>query len=84
LVGQALAMYLGQVAVASCVAGFVFEVASDFAGNVRARSSRTLLAPELSAGDCVLHHLAFNSTPAVRLLAKTSVIAVLTFVPYMF
>jgi hypothetical protein len=84
LVGQALAMYLGQVAVVSCVAGFVFEVANDVAGNVRARSSRNLPALELSAGDCVLHHLAVNSTPAVRLLAKTSVIAALTFVPYMF
>ncbi len=84
MVGQALAMYLGQVAVAALAAGFVFEVASDFASTMRARSSRTLPLPDVSARDCALHHLAVNATPAVRLLAKISVIAALTFVPYMF
>jgi hypothetical protein len=83
LVGRVLAMYLGQVAVAAFVAGFIVEVATDFASTLRTRSSKTLALPDASARYCGFHHLATNGTPAVRLFAKTSVIAALTFVPYM-
>ena len=82
LIGQALAVYLGQVAIAVLVAGFVAEVANEFANNSRVRSSQPL--PDIAAIDCAIHHLAVCTTPAVRFLAKTSVIAALTFVPYVF
>ncbi len=81
-VGQALAMYLGQVAIAVLVAGFVFEVASGFANSSRNRSSRGFF--DVPAVDSAAYHLAVNATPVVRFLAKTTVIAALTFVPYMF
>ncbi len=82
LLGQALAMYVGQVAIAVLVAGFVAEVANEFANNSRLRSSQSL--PDIAAIDCAIRHLAVCTTPAVRFLAKTSVIAALTFVPYVF
>jgi Na+/H+-translocating membrane pyrophosphatase len=81
-VGHALAMYLGQVAIAVLVAGFVFEVADGFANSSRNRPSRAV--SDIPAVDSAVHHLAVNTTPVVRFLAKATVIAALTFVPYMF
>lgn len=84
LVGQALALYLGLVAIAAFAAGFVFEVAYDFARTVSARSARTSPLQCVTSDNCAVHHLALHSTPAVRILTKISVIAALTFVPHMF
>ena len=84
LVGQALALYLGQAAIAAFVAGFVLEVAIDFTSVLHARSSRFSTLPDIATGDCAIQILAASSTPAMRLWAKTSVVAALTFIPYMF
>jgi len=84
LVGQALAMYLGQAAIAAFVVGFVLEVAIDFTSASRARSSHSSTLSDFATGNYAIHYLAASSTPAMRLLAKTCVIAALTFVPYLF
>jgi len=83
LVGQALALYLGQAAVAALAASFVLEVAIEFASASRLRTSRLSTLPD-TLGNCAIQYLAVSNSPAARLLAKTSVIAVITFVPYLF
>jgi hypothetical protein len=83
-VGQALALYLGLVAISAFASGFVFEVAYDIARIVSARSARNSPLQCVASDNSAVHHLALHATPAVRILAKISVIAALTFVPYMF
>ncbi len=84
LVGQALAMYLGQAAIAALVAGVVLEIAIEFASASRIRTSRSATLPDIATGNCAIQYLAICSSSAASILAKTSVLAAITFVPYLF
>ena len=83
-IGQALALFLSVVAIVTSVVGFVFEAANNFTNKVRGRSLRGANSQHSSTVGCTLHHLAGHATPAIRILAKATVIVALTFSPYVF
>jgi hypothetical protein len=75
-------LYLGLIAVTVVVVGFVLEAASDFANQVCVRTPRTTNSQHPLAVSDAVHHLAMHATPAVRLLAKATVIVALIYTPY--
>jgi Na+/H+-translocating membrane pyrophosphatase len=80
--GRALGLYLGVIAVAVSALGFILEAASDFANKTWSRTPRaTNFQQSIAIGD-VMQHLATHATPAVRLLAKATVIVALSYSPY--
>lgn len=79
---RALALYLGALAVTVSAFGFIFDAASDYANKTWARTPRATNFQQASAVGDIVHHLATHATPAMRLLAKATVIVALTYSPY--
>ena len=80
--GQALALYVGVVAVTVSVVGFILEAANDFANKAGTRTLRGINSQQsMTVGDAV-HHLAIHAPPTIRLLAKATAIVALTYSPY--
>ena len=83
LFGQGMALYLGLIAIATCIIGFGLEIADALASAARTRTLRGGLWQPL-ATDSVLHHLALHTTTSIRTVAKATALIALTLSPYVF